>query len=224
MIMKNNIEIGQRIKHARLKAKLNQEELGKKLGVHKSTVSRWEKGIVDNINLATVSKLSEVLKVSEAWLSGKDVPMELPDIAKYPGIKNIHPLPKSRRFPVIGAIACGTPIEAVEEYAETLDFPDEIDADVLLRCRGDSMTPAYHDGDYVFIRRQPTVENGQIAAVYVKDGAEWDATLKKVIMYPEKNMIVLRPLNADYEDMIFTGEERADLEVFGIAVAIYRKV
>ena len=67
------------------------------------------------------------------------------------------------------------------------------------------------------------MENGQIAAVYVKNGAEWDITLKKVIIYPEKKMIVLRALNPDFEDLIFTGAERAGLEVYGLAVALYRK-
>ena len=137
--------------------------------------------------------------------------------------KNIYPLPPTKTYPVIGAIACGTPIEAVQEYSETLTFPDEVGADVLLRCEGNSMTPTYQDGDFVFIRRQPTVENGQIAAVYVKDGSEWDVTLKKFITYPEKNMVILRALNSDYPDIIFSGSERECLEVYGLAVAIYRK-
>jgi len=228
------------IKEYRLKHGLSQRAFATRCGITNAHISLLEQGknpktgkpltptlpmlkkLATGMNMSIDELLATADEFDIAWSTDFNGERSVP--ADLAGIKNIHPLPKSRRFPVIGAIACGTPIEAVEEYAETLDFPDEIDADVLLRCRGDSMTPTYHDGDYVFIRRQPTVENGQIAAVYVKDGAEWDATLKKVIMYPEKNMIVLRPLNADYEDMIFTGEERADLEVFGIAVAIYRKV
>lgn len=221
--MKNNVEIGQRLKYARKRANLTLEELGSKLGVHKSTVSRWERGFIDNIGLATISKLSEVLLVNESWLSGKDVPMERDNPPALP--KNILPLPPSKKYRVLGTIACGTPIEAVQESGEEFDFPEDVDADadVCLRCAGDSMLPVYRDGDIVFIRRQPQVENGQIAAVYVKSGSEWDVTLKKVILYPDRDIVILRALNPDFEDMIFTGEERAGLEVYGLAVALYRK-
>ena len=58
---------------------------------------------------------------------------------------------------------------------------------------------------------------------YVKKGAEWDVTLKKVILYPDRDIVILRALNPDFEDLIFSGPERQRLEIYGLAVALYRQ-
>lgn len=208
--------IGERIKENRIRLKLTQMELAERINVAKQTVFKYETGIVTNIPSDKIEAMARVFGISPGVLMGWD--SSLPE--------NIVPLPSSRRYPVIDAIACGKPIEAVQETNESFSFPDDINADVCLRCVGDSMSPKYLDCDIVFIRRQPEVDNGQIAAVYVKDaaeGSEWDVTLKKVIIYRDKEMVILRALNPDYEDIIFTGEDRERLEIFGLAVALCRK-
>lgn len=211
----STLDFGIKVKERRLELGMSQLELAQKIGYKdKSSVAKIESGNRD-LPRSKIVEIATALSVTPQYLLGWEDNMPT----------GILPLPPSKKYRVLGTIACGTPIEAVQESGEELDFPEDVDADadVCLRCAGDSMTPTYQDGDIVFIKRQPTVENGQIAAVYVKNGAEWDITLKKVIIYPEKKMIVLRALNPDFEDMIFTGAERAGLEIYGLAVALYRK-
>lgn len=71
------------------------------------------------------------------------------------------------------------------------------------------------DGDIVYIRKQPTVENGEIAAVRIGE----DATLKKVYYSPENSRLVLRPCNPLYPDFIYSDEELHNVEILGKAVA-----
>ena len=104
--MKNDILIGQRIHAARIARHLTLAELGDRLAVHKSTVSRWEQGKVDNISLATVAKLADVLAVNSAWLSGKNAPM----VAESKKHQNL--------VPVYGVIRAGIPIEAIQEILD----------------------------------------------------------------------------------------------------------
>ena len=81
----------------------------------------------------------------------------------------------TRRFPMLGEIACGKPIFADEDHESYVDASSNIDADFCLTAKGDSMTGArINDGDVVFIKQKPIVENGEIAAVIIGD----EATLK----------------------------------------------
>lgn len=73
-----------------------------------------------------------------------------------------------------------------------------------------------HDGDVVFIRKQSTVENGEIAAVSINDE---QATLKRFYYYQQQAMILLRAENPKYEDLIFTGDQLADVHILGKAIA-----
>ena len=126
---------------------------------------------------------------------------------------NILPMPKMVKKPRLGTIACGKPILAVEEADEVDLVPEDIVCDFTLRCKGDSMIDArICDGDIVYIRSQPEVENGQIAAVRVGD----EATLKKV--YYNGGRIILRACNPLYTDMEFEGERVNEMEVLGLAV------
>lgn len=209
---------------SRLKAGLdfrgmNQSELSKQSGVSKSSISRYISGAWEAKQDA-VYLLAMALNVSEAWLMGYDVPMErsqpvapsknntitLPD--------NIIPLPKnSKTVPLLGSIACGSPILAEENIEAMLPLPDFIRADFALRCKGDSMVDArILDGDLVYIRKQPDVENGEVAAVLIND----EATLKRV--YKHNSQIVLQPANPAYPPMVYTGEEINDIRILGKAV------
>ena len=123
------------------------------------------------------------------------------------------PLPKMKKVPLIGSIACGDPITAIENREGEIDVPEDIRCDFALRCKGNSMIGAgIHDGDAVYIRIQPEVENGQIAAVRIGD----EATLKRV--YLHKDYIELRPENPDYESIIRCREEMNDVHIEGKAV------
>ena len=71
------------------------------------------------------------------------------------------------------------------------------------------------DGDIVFIREQPMVNNGEIAAVIIDD----EATLKRVYYYPEKQKLMLVPENTKYEPLVYIGEELEQIRILGLAVA-----
>ena len=130
--------------------------------------------------------------------------------------KGVVPMPSKSSIPLVGTIACGTPILAEENREGNVDLPERIHADFALRCKGDSMINArIYDGDIVYIRQQDTVERGEIAAVRI--GTE--ATLKRVNYYPEKNTMILKAENTKYDDLIYSGEELNDVRILGKAVA-----
>ena len=117
---------------------------------------------------------------------------------------------------LIGTIACGGPILAVQDAEETVALPEHIDADFSLRCKGDSMINArIFDGDIVYIKEQPMVENGEIAAVIIGE----EATLKRVYYTPGSNRITLRACNPMYPDMEYEGETIDHIRILGKAVA-----
>lgn len=136
-------------------------------------------------------------------------------LKKYPKLK---PIPEMRKVPLLGAVACGKPI--YKEENEWISLPADIKADFCLRCEGDSMIDArINDGDIVFIKACPEVENGQIAAVSIDN----EVTLKRVFYYPEKNKLVLYPENKAYEPFVYMNEELNDIRILGKAVVFLSK-
>jgi len=134
-------------------------------------------------------------------------------------VSNLVPLKHIIKVPIIGRIACGSPILAEQNYEGQTFCPDEVNADFALRCQGDSMIDAnIQDGDIVFIKETPEVENGEIAAVVVGE----EATLKKV--YYHGDTVTLIPANSSYEPMVFKKDEINDIRICGKAVAILRHI
>lgn len=215
--MLSNKEIGRRIYDLRIQRDLTLDEIASKVGVAKSTIQRYEKGNITKIKLPVIESIAYVLRVNPNWLIGNvDDPSlsgALPD--------NIIPMPKMNTVPLIGTIACGDPILAAENIEAEVSMPEHVVADFALRCKGDSMIGArIHNGDIVYIRQQPTVENGQIAAVLIGD----EATLKRVYYYPDSNKLVLNPENPKYEPFIYIGEEISSVRILGLAVAFTSNV
>ena len=118
--------------------------------------------------------------------------------------------------PLVGEIACGEPILAEHNIIDYVDVPEHIHCDFALKCHGDSMINAnIHDGDIVYIRKQPEVQNGQIAAVLV-EGEEAEATLKRV--YFREGRLTLKPENSKYEPRTYINEELEHVRILGLAV------
>jgi len=123
------------------------------------------------------------------------------------------PLPKMKQVPLVGSIACGEPILAEQNIDGQVDAPEDIRCDFALNCKGDSMIGAgIHDGDVVYIRIQPEVETGEIAAVRIGE----EATLKRVYLHPD--YIELRPENPAFESIIRRRDEMNDVHIEGKAV------
>lgn len=193
---------------------MKQIELATLSGISKYSISHYLKGDWEGKQDA-VYELARVLDVSEAWLMGYDVPPERKTVAKgAPAIPpGFIPLPKMKKVPLIGAIACGDPITALQNREGEVDAPEDMRCDFALKCHGDSMTGAgIYDGDTVFIRIQPEVENGEIAAVRIGE----EATLKRVYLHTD--YIELRPENSAFESIIRRKEDMNDVQIEGKAV------
>lgn len=190
------------------------DDLGVK--INKSDLSQYVNGKVKP-DQPKLTLLAHALNVNEPWLMGYDVdskPKSANQIAALPD--NVFPVPAMKRVPIIGEIACGKPVFAAEEYGELAELPVGIHADFALKAKGDSMIGArIHDGDVVFCKSADIVDNGKVAAVVIDD----EATLKRFYYYKEKNLVILKPENPEFEDMIYTGQEIDSIKVLGQAVA-----
>lgn len=207
--------IGERIKSLRESKRITQTELAEKLGTTKQNIYKYENGIITNIPSDKIELMAKCFEVSPGYIMGWEDENELDDLSvlmeKY---DNIRPI-KLKRFPLLGEIACGQPIFANEDRESFIMADMDIRADFCLRAKGDSMINArIYDGDVVFIREMPMVDNGDIAAVIIED----EATLKKVYYYPDKGKLVLYPDNPDYEPFIYVGEELNTIRILGKAV------
>ena len=201
--------IGERIKQRRKELGLSAEEVAEKMKVSAATVYRYESSDILNMGIDKLELIAKALKTTPAYLMGWEDENELPP---YP---NIMPI-KTKKFPLLGEIACGEPIFATEEHESYVEAGADIRADFCLKAKGDSMINArIMDGDIVFIRKQPTVNNGQIAAVIIDD----EATLKRVYYYPEKGKLMLQAENPNYEPLMYVGEELNQIRIIVLAVA-----
>lgn len=197
------MNIGAYIKKLRTENGYSQEELGRKLGVQRAAVQKWECGTVKNLKRDTIKKLSEIFNVPPSSFIDDE----------FLSYDNIITVPKKNYIPLVGTIACGSPILATENLDGEVSAPEDIDADFALRCKGDSMIDArISDGDIVYIRQQPTVENGEIAAVLIDE----EATLKRV--YISDNTITLVACNSKYQPFVYTGEQLNEIRILGKAV------
>lgn len=191
-------------------------DLSKKTKVAEGTISCYINGRYE-AKQNRVQVFAEALDVNPAWLMGYDVPMEAersqPAPAPRPIPKGFEPMPKMKKIPLVGSIACGTPILAQQNIEKIVDVPENIRCDFSLTCHGDSMEGAgIHDRDVVYIRIQPEVENGEIAAVRIGE----EATLKRV--YYQNGTLTLMPANAACAPMVYTGPELNDVQIEGKAV------
>lgn len=201
--------IGDRIKQRRLEIGLTVDQLAAKIGKNRATVYRYESSDIEKFPIDVLSPLADALRTTPAYLMGWD---ETPIAPQLPS--NIIHMPDMKKVPLIGSIACGSPILAEEHIEDIIDLPGHIRADFALTCKGDSMINArIFDGDIVYVRQQDTVENGEIAAVLI-DG---EATLKRVRLFEDH--ISLEPENPQYRPIVLWGEEMNTARILGKAVA-----
>lgn len=206
-------DIYHRIRIRREELGLSQEELAFRMGYKsKSSINKIEMGIND-IPQSKVIAFAQALKTTTAYLMGVDEAKESATIP--PGFE---PMPTMSKIPVVGQIACGQPITAEENIEGYASAPERWNANFALVCRGRSMEPKIMDGDLVAIRSDVRVETGQIAAVRIGD----EATLKKIYFYPER--IVLRPINDEFKDIVFEGEEMNKVSIEGKAIGLCRNI
>lgn len=198
--------IRQRLKNKRIEKGYSYQALADKTHLSKSTLQRYETGNIGNLPLDKLKVLADALGCSPGYLMG----WEDDDDSIPPGF---IPVPEMKKVPLVGRIACGTPILAQENIEDYVDVPKDRHVDFCLTCAGDSMIDAgIDDGDTVYIRKQPDVENGEIAAVRIGD----EATLKRVYKYPD--CIVLEAENRAYAPLRYFKEDMNNVVIEGKAV------
>ena len=212
-------KVGQRLKLARENKKITLEQAGERVGVHKSTVLRWESGETKKINLTIIESLADFYSVNPAWLSGHDVPIE--NKTNNGIVENIS----SAIVFVYGTIPAGIPMECIQDIIDT----EEIPANWLkggkqffgLKIKGTSMSPTYLDGDTIILEKVDNCESGQDAVVMVNG---YDGTFKRV--FKNENGIILQPLNPEFQPMVYSNEqiESLPVRIIGVAREIRRKI
>ena len=189
---------GDLIKKLRTDNGMTLEELGDKVGVGKSTVRKWENGMIANMKRDKIAKIAKVFGVSPSYLLGWDNnvgPITNGTKQKRPGIS----------INVLGRVAAGVPIEAIEDVIDTEEISDEMASGGYffgLQIHGDSMEPKMSEGDVVIVRQQNDAESGEIVIAMVNGD---EATCKRLRKYD--GGIMLLSNNPKFEPMIFTSED-----------------
>lgn len=221
--MKNEIDLlektSKRLRHALDINGMKQQELADKSGVSKTSISQYLNEWAAPSNISS-GKMAKVLGVDPMWLMGFDVPMKKDNSDSDTKFDNTFPI-NVHKYPLLGEVACGEPIFMSEERESYVMSGTDIKADFCLKVKGDSMIGArIMDGDIVFIRRQPTVENGEIAAVAIED----EATLKRFYRDAETGVITLVAENPAYPPRIFDENSNKKIYILGKAIAFQSNV
>ena len=210
--------MGERIKQCRLKAGMTQSELADKIGVKFSAIHKYENGLIVNLKRDTIEKLAIALDVRPSYLMCMDEETA-PTVAE-----------SFVTFPVIAETAAGyARFAEYEDYsAGEIDIPASwlkgrpMSDYFVIRVHGDSMFPAYQDGDLVLVLRQSTMNySGQIGVVMYDDDK---GTLKKVEYVMGEDWMRLVPINPAYPPVMVTDERLEHCRVLGIAKMVIREV
>lgn len=208
-------DMAQKIKDLRISQNLTLEQVANEVGVGKSTVRKWETGMIANMRRDKIASLAKALHTTPAYLMGW-----IDEPHREITVDNLFRI-ETKQFPLLGNIACGEPIFAEQNFEAYVEAGANVHADFCLRAKGDSMIGArIQDGDIVFIKKQTMVDNGEIAAVLIDD----EATLKRVHYDQESGVLQLFAENPKYKTMRFTGEELDHIRILGKAVAFQSDV
>lgn len=209
------------IKNLRLEKGYNMKQAALALAIPYTTYVSYEKGDREPSNEMLI-KIADFYQTTVDYVLANSTVRTQNSLINFDSLpNNILPIDKIgiKKVPLLGTIACGEPILAKENIEDEVDIPAQIRADFALRCKGDSMTGArIFDGDIVYIRQQPDVESGEIAAVLIDD----EATLKRVYKYSD--MVVLRPENPAYEEMVYRKEDINRIRIIGKAIGFCSRI
>lgn len=202
---------GDLIKARRKEIAMSAERLAEKVGVSPATIYRYEKGDIEKVPVDVIKDIAKALNTTPAYLMGWETSPAAPTIPA-----GFEPLPEMTTIPLVGSIACGTPITAEENIEARIGIPAAWRADFALTCHGDSMAPKICDGDIVCIRKQQEVENGEIAAVRIGE----EATLKR--FYRQGDTVLLQAENPTFAPLVYANHQLDEIGIEGKAVGFCR--
>ncbi|WP_129408047.1 LexA family protein [Marinitoga lauensis] len=190
-----------RLKRLRQELGLTQEELAKKLNITRKSISAYETGRATP-SPEMLKVIAEFFNVTTDYLLG---------IKEGKSKDNLPPNVIPAKFiPIVGSVSAGNGIFADENIINYLPVPQNKDVDFGLIVVGDSMEPAYNNGDYALVRKQNVLENGDIG-VFIINGD--DGIIKK--FYQFENSINLISLNPKYEPIVIPKEKWEELIIVG---------
>lgn len=192
-----------RVKELRILNGYTQDELGEKLGIQKSAVSKYETGRVA-LPPDTLMKLCDIFSVSADYLLGRDTVTPL--FKKSRSVSaSYSPISQTVGVPLVGRVHAGLPILADENITEYIPTPADdvaVDEYFYMEVEGDCMVGDFiPEGALVLVRMQPMVENSQIAVVRLED----EVLLRRVKRLDKHLMLI--PSNPKYEPMLVDGNE-----------------
>lgn len=192
------------IKQKRLENSMTLEDLANKVGVSRQTIQRYESGIISNIPSDKIELMAEALNTTPADLMGwtvQDETLSFVDSSLNPTLKESVMV----SINVLGRVAAGIPIEAVQDIIDT----EEISVEMAktgeffgLQIHGDSMEPRICEGDVVIVRKQDNAESGDIVIAMINGD---DATCKRLRKY--RDGIELISNNPSYAPMFFSNND-----------------
>ena len=171
-------------------------ELCRRVGCSEGTMSNYRSGAYKP-RQKRIEQIATALNVSVAWLMGADVSID--------GRQQTHSIP------VLGSIRAGLPQTAAENIIDYEEIPAEMERDgeyFALQIRGDSMEPRMRTGDVIIVRKQETVDNGDVAVVLINGD---EATVKRY--YRRESGVSLVAINPAYEPLFYTPEQVEELPV-----------
>ena len=193
----------------------NSLNLKSKSGIHRLISALQERGFIKR--LAHKARALEVLKLPETASANDIYNTFSPSVIKG-GLDSQNDKKNLNKIPVLGKIAAGTPIEAIQNEVSRIAIPEELSKNGQhfgLKVSGDSMIEAgIYDGDTVIVKKTNTANNGQIVVALIDDQ---EAMLKRI--RTKGKVVALESANKEYETKIF-GPDR--VKVQGVLVSLYR--
>ena len=209
--------LGEKIKFLRKSKRMSLEQLAELIGTSRQTVHRYENGVITNIPHDKIEALARALDISPASLMGWDNESE---ISSFNNITNLNSV-KTKKLPLLGNVACGEPIFASEEQDYYATVGADMGADFCLKAKGDSMINArIFDGDTLFVKKQDSVDDGEIAVVLIDD----EATVKRVYFDRDNGILTLIPENPTYKPMRYTGSKLNSIRILGKVISGQYKI
>nr|UWG94028.1 MAG: CI repressor [Bacteriophage sp.] len=210
------MDIGKMINQRRTELKLTLEQVGQAVGVGKSTVKKWEDGYISNMRRDKIALLAKVLKMNPvSFITGEFKEEEDQAI----------PLPQTNVFmrPVYDSISAGFGVIAQDvpvDYMPTyITCPSEQDKYIWINVHGDSMSPLIDDGSKILIKKQTSVDSGQIAAVLVDDE---EAVVKKVLY--SDDTVELHSVNPYYPPRVFKNNDITRVQILGLVKEVSKSL
>nr|WP_271401577.1 XRE family transcriptional regulator [Salinicoccus roseus] len=198
--------MGKIVKNKRESMGIKQTDFADRLGIHKSTLSKYEKGM-RKIPMDDIGKMAEVL-----GMSIEDLLLERQTVTEVP-IKQI---------PVVSQVSAGMPIYAEENIIEYTYIADTITKDGReyfgLKVDGDSMDKEFRPGDIVIIEKGSCIENGQVGVVQVNG---YNATLKRVKYVNDSLLLLPESNNPAHEPQVYNNDD--EVTIIGRVVGLNRK-